>query len=138
MVLGSAITALAYVASKTIGKLTSKSENRFAGDDFESGTTTLKKSERNINGANPDYRGTDYSNAKTQKMYKDLGMTDNQRRRYEADYSAVMEEWEKKNPNSGMDEAEKADQHNKALNAVLDEAQYAMYRDWSRDNPNAY
>ena len=138
MILGSAITVLAYAVSKSIGKLRSRSDNRTDYDDNNNDGTSLKRSERNIKEVEPETRGTDYSDANTQRMYKDLGMTANQRRQYETDYRKVMDEWEKKNPSINMDNDQKVEQHNKALNAVLDEAQYAMYRDWSRDNPNDY
>lgn len=78
---------------------------------------------------------SDYSDHRTQKMYKDLGMTEDQKRRYERDYRSVMGTWEKNNPNYDMDEQGKIDEHNAVLKAVLDEAQYSMYRDWFRNNP---
>lgn len=78
---------------------------------------------------------SDYSDSRTQKMYKDLGMTDEQRRRYERDYRTVMDRWEKNNPNHNDDEKEKIEEHNSVLKAVLDEAQFSMYRDWFKNNP---
>ncbi|MGJ8591173.1 MAG: hypothetical protein ACSHXF_01420 [Aquaticitalea sp.] len=74
---------------------------------------------------------SDFSNERTQKMYKDLGMTDEQRLRYETDYRTVMHKWEKENPNIAMDEIKKTAEHNSALKAVLNEAQFSNYRDWA-------
>ena len=62
---------------------------------------------------------TDYSDSRTQKMYKDLGMTNKQKRQYENDYRAVMGRWEKENDVLKMSEQEKIDEHNSVLNAVL-------------------
>lgn len=77
---------------------------------------------------------TEYSNARTQKMYKDLGMTDEQRRHYERDYKTVMGIWEKNNSNYDIDEQDKIDEHNNLLNAVLNEDQFSMYREWFKNN----
>ncbi|MGB3606247.1 MAG: hypothetical protein WA775_14830 [Psychroserpens sp.] len=72
----------------------------------------------------------------TQRMYKDLGMTSEQQKRYETDFQAVVSGWEKDNPKVPMDDTTRTQQQQKTLNAVLDEAQYAMYRDWSIGNSN--
>ncbi|OBX25364.1 hypothetical protein LX77_01466 [Gelidibacter algens] len=69
------------------------------------------------------------SDDKTQLMYKDLGMTEDQSRRFERDYQAIMGDWEKTNPGIDMDNQQKEDSHVAALKAVLNEAQFAMYRE---------
>ncbi|CAH8283456.1 hypothetical protein EV196_102411 [Mariniflexile fucanivorans] len=77
----------------------------------------------------------DYTNSRTQKMYKDLSMTEEQQRRYEHDYQTVMGTWKKNNPNYDMYDQEKIEEHNSLLSAVLNEAQYSMYREWFKNNP---
>ena len=77
---------------------------------------------------------TEYSNESTLKMYKNLEMTEDQKRRYERDYKVVMDKWEKDNPGVDMDEVERKKEHNSALKAVLNEAQYSKYRDWLKND----
>lgn len=97
---------------------------------------------RNVNATVPDRNvsksynnvDTDFSNERTQRMYKDLGMTDEQRLRYEADYRTVMDKWEKQNPNVTMDKMQKTAEHNSALKAVLNEAQFSNYREWAKNH----
>ncbi len=104
-------------------------------DDNLSKASSSEKSDNESNSVNTNNnRNSDYVNAKTQKMYKDLGMTKAQKRRYEADYKTVMDEWGKKNPGKTINEKEKVAQHNATLNAVLNEAQYSIYREWAKDN----
>lgn len=73
---------------------------------------------------------TKRSNDRTQLMYKDLGMTEAQRRLYEEDYKTLMEDWKRDNPNTSMDDQQSNDNLSAALKAVLNEDQFAMYRDW--------
>lgn len=74
------------------------------------------------------------SEARIQKMFKDLGMTQDQQRRYKTDYQKVMAQWERENPNKTIDDHEKTKQLQRSLNAILDEAQYSIYREWSKNN----
>lgn len=64
-----------------------------------------------------------------QKMYKDLEMTEDQKKRYEADYKKLMSGWDQENPGTPIDEKEKFRRNDSALKAVLNEDQYAMYRE---------
>ncbi|WP_027126851.1 hypothetical protein [Gelidibacter mesophilus] len=99
--------------------------------------TENRKTTSNFQSSTPERKHyPDYSDSRTQKMYKDLGMTDEQKLRYERDYRTVMGTWEKNNPNYEENEQDKIDEHNSVLKAVLDEAQFSMYRDWFRNNPS--
>ena len=125
--------AVAYVVSEF--KKTSVSNLRTSPkqprhDDLQaSSSDTMQKN------LNETKKVTDYSDSRTQKMYKDLGITEEQKRRYERDYRTVMGTWEKNNPNYDMNDQDKIDEHNNLLNAVLNEDQFAMYRDWFKKNP---
>lgn len=82
---------------------------------------------------NRDHESSD-TEARIQKMFKDLGMTADQQRRYEADYKSVMAQWEKENPNKSIEDHERAKQLERTLDAILDEAQFSIYREWSKNN----
>lgn len=128
------LTGLAtYIALGLKGK-SSASFNASTASSHN-GTKKSDSDKRSENDNKNLNRETEYSNARTQKMYKDLGMTDEQRRRYERDYKTVMGTWEKNNPNYDMDDQDKINEHNNLLNAVLNEDQFAMYREWFKNNP---
>lgn len=139
---------IAYLTRKWMSRSYSKLKDSSDASDAGYSVETNHQNLRDINhsnrssdptdnyGSNASARTSDYSNSRTQRMYKDLGMTKAQRRRYEADYSAIMDGWEKDNPERKMDGKTKVDQHNATLNAVLNEAQYSIYREWSEKNPN--
>lgn len=122
--IASATTYLAY-------KLTNKSSNSKAPSSLpNSDRTNDKKEKTNSNkDSNKVERGNRYSDDRTQMMYKDLGMTEDQKRRFEKDYYAIMGDWERNNPDRDMDAQQQENSHSAALKAVLNEAQYAMYRD---------
>ena len=69
------------------------------------------------------------SDNRAQLMYKNLGMTDEQRQQYEHDYHAVTGSWRESNPNYDLDDQQKIEYQSASLKAVLNEVQYAMYRD---------
>ncbi|WP_179345859.1 hypothetical protein [Winogradskyella ursingii] len=73
----------------------------------------------------------DNSEQRNYKMFKDLEMTEAQQRKYNNSIKAVMSDWEKNNPNKSMDLKQTLKEEDKALNAVLNEMQYGMYRDWA-------
>ena len=114
---------------------TDKNTKGFDGDNSNSGNKNKSNNNQTKATSTTAKHVTDYSDSRTQKMYKDLGMTNEQKRQYENDYRAVMGRWEKENDVLKMSEQEKIDEHNSVLNAVLNEAQYSMYRDWFMDNP---
>ncbi len=73
---------------------------------------------------------------RTQNMYKDLGMTENQRNLYEASMKSIVTDWKKNNPNDIMDDRNNLLDEDKSLRAVLNEVQYGMYRDWNKNYKN--
>jgi len=70
--------------------------------------------------------------SRTQKMYKDLGMTDNQKTLYEASMKSIKPDWENKNSSDKIGDRTILMDEDKSLKAVLDEVQYGMYRDWTQ------
>ena len=59
-------------------------------------------------------------------------MTKEQKERYEASIRTLKDVWDKNNPNNPMDVKNFLSEEDKSLNAVLDEVQYGMYRDWAK------
>ena len=133
LVWGGVATGIAYLTKKVWDLPSLESRNSRDGTMGERHKAGV--SARSNSSANSGRDTSSYSNERTQKMYKELGMTEDQRRRYEADYRAVMDTWEKNNPNKPMDEKMKVKEHNSALNAVLNEDQFSMYRKWTKKNP---
>lgn len=122
--IASATTYLAY-------KLTNNSSSNNSTRPLPNSDNTSYKKEKSISDkdTNTVERSNNYSDDRTQMMYKDLGMTEDQKRRFEEDYKSIMGDWERNNPNLNMDDQQKVNSHSSALKAVLNEAQYAMYRD---------
>ena len=77
---------------------------------------------------------TSSSDARTQKMYKNLSMTEEQQRQYERDYRTLMGTWEKTNPGKKIGDQQEIDEQDQLLKAVLNEDQYAIYRDQFKDH----
>lgn len=69
---------------------------------------------------------------RTQKMFKDLSMTQAQKKRYQASIKTLLNKWDKDNPDNPMDAKSISKEEDKSLSAVLDEVQYGMYRDWAK------
>ncbi len=126
-------SAVAYVALNLKGKTNPNSSQSLKSSKQSDPQKSNSNRSRNQNGKTKHI--TDYSDARTQKMYKDLGMTDEQKRKYERDYKTVMDTWQNKNANYNMGEQQQIDEHNSVLNAVLNEDQFGMYRDWFKNNP---
>lgn len=70
--------------------------------------------------------------ARTQKMMKELEMTEAQQRKFEASIKAVRDDLN--NGNSQMTAEDIRKEEGKHLNAILNEVQYGMYRDWVQQN----
>lgn len=141
-------TGIAYLTRKWWGGSYPKLRNLSTSEDEGYSEATNHQNLQDINNRgrfttdnydsdeNEHGRTSDHSDTRTQRMYKDLGMTDEQRKRYEADYKSIMDGWEEDNPELQMDDRTKDDQHIATLRAVLNEAQYSIYREWSEKNPN--
>lgn len=128
-IIASATTYLAYKvtgSSSIKNKNSSRSQRSTDNDSPQRETSISNENDRDKE------KFSSYSDDRTQLMYKNLGMTKDQRRRFEEDYYAIMGDWEKNNPNLDMDDQQKEDSHTAALKAVLNEAQYAMYREKPR------
>ena len=69
---------------------------------------------------------------RTQKMFKDLGMTEKQKRKYTESIKTIKGEWAKANPGQQFDNKKVLSEEERALNSILDEVQYGMYRDWAK------
>ncbi|MDN3492559.1 hypothetical protein [Winogradskyella bathintestinalis] len=132
LVVAAATSGIAYITRKWWNIPSEKLKS----SDHTSRIKTSKSNTQKPSNANRDLNDNSDSDERTQRMYNDLGMTEEQRKRYVADYRAVVDDWKNKNPNQDMDEQIMEEQHSATLNAVLNEAQYAMYRDWSKQNPN--
>lgn len=104
----------------------------------EDSSSSLRKSDNNYlkkekpdsskNGGREDKTNSSSAD-RTQLMYKDLSMTEYQSRRFEEDYQAIMGDWEKNNPGLDIDDQQKENSFIAALKAVLNEDQFAMYRE---------
>lgn len=70
--------------------------------------------------------------ARNQKMIKELEMTEAQQRKFEASIKAVRDDLS--NGNSQMTAEDIRKEEGKHLNAILNEIQYGMYRDWVQQN----
>lgn len=112
------------VASAAFISRVLRSEQRSATKNLSN-----KGSDENANKAKTEENEFD---TRTQKMYKDLSMTESQKERYEASISALKNDWVKNNPNEIFDNEKLLSEEDKSLSAVLDEVQYGMYRDWAK------
>lgn len=75
--------------------------------------------------------------ANMQRMYADLEMNDTQIKRYEGDWRNTQSSWKRKNPNKLMNDYETIEHQDRILGDILDENQFASYREWIRNNQNA-
>jgi len=80
---------------------------------------------------------TDTPEIRVQKMFKDLGMTEEQKEKYKASIEEVLNTKNSKGEPVSFNADTQLIEEDKALSAVLDEVQYGMYRDWASKNPNS-
>ena len=118
------------------GTATNSAPNKSANNQNKNvqPAATTSTPQTNTTEPSPKFNTEDFSDSRTQKMYKELGMTDEQRKKYEADYLSLMTDWDQQNPSKPMDIQERNKRSESALNAVLNEDQYAIYRDWAKDH----
>lgn len=121
--LASAAAYVAYIITDTSNDTYSKRGRLLEGNPFKAGTPNADRNRRH------DKRSERHSGNRAQMMYSNLGMTEEQKREYEHDYHAVTGSWQRDNPNYEMDDQQKLDHQSATLKAVLNEVQYAMYRD---------
>jgi len=119
--------AVAYLISKRhySGELREQ-EQKEKKSDTESKVTDKAKTKKAPSSTNTE-------DDDEQRMFKNLKMTDEQRKRYEADYQVLNNTWLKKNPNKPLSNIELREQQDQTMKAVLDEAQYSAYREWFAD-----
>ena len=95
---------------------------------------TENKDRENIGAENDKNKSVSSSNKDgdedMERMFKNLKMTDEQRKRYEADYQVLNNTWVSENPDKTISDAERREQQEQTMKAVLDEAQYSSYREW--------
>ena len=115
--------SIMFASAAIITKIFS-SKKTSAASDLSNKSSDHNKSKNNSEENELDTR--------TQKMYKDLSMTKEQKERYEASIRTLKDVWDKNNPNNPMDVKNFLSEEDKSLNAVLDEVQYGMYRDWAK------
>lgn len=72
--------------------------------------------------------------AKMQKMYSDLEMTQDQRSRFEREWKNASESWKKSNRNKMMNSFERTEFQDQILKDILTEQQFQNYRQWAREN----
>ncbi|WP_179020507.1 hypothetical protein [Winogradskyella forsetii] len=114
--------SLLYTAYK---KPTSKKRYSSNNDTAER-NDKVSNIERNTSSAIRDF------DARTQKMIKELEMTEAQQRKFEASIKAVRDDLS--NGNSQMTAEDIRREEGKHLNSILNEIQYGMYRDWAQQN----
>jgi len=110
----------------------------FGNKNQHHGKNSKKNSNQNLKESDVINETDKQSNSETrkQKMFKDLGMTKNQKKRYEASLKSVINDWEIENPNIPVDNEYLLSEEDKSLNTVLNEVQYGMYRDWTKKYMN--
>lgn len=68
------------------------------------------------------------------KMYKDLGVSDEEIQRFEADFQKEIDEI-KTQGQGEYSPKEVETQENQSMRAVLSDTQYKKYLDWKKSNP---
>lgn len=125
--LASTAAYVAYILSDKSDEYSNRKSNASDRNRLKRRSSNFNRNERN------DDNSESHSDTRTQMMYKNLSMTADQKRRYEEDYHALTGDWQKDNPNYDMDDQQRVDYQDATLKAVLNEVQYAMYRDAPRD-----
>lgn len=72
--------------------------------------------------------------ARIQKMYSDLEMTQEQRSRFEREWNNASENWKKSNRNKTMNSFERTEYQDQILKDILTEQQFQNYQQWAREN----
>ncbi len=75
--------------------------------------------------------------ARIQKMYSDLEMTQDQRSRFEREWSNASESCKKSNRNKTMNSFERTEYQDEILKDILTEQQFQNYQQWARENAGA-
>ncbi len=125
-----AYVGIASSAAFIVYVMSNKSNDNYSRTARSSDRNPLKRGRSNAGShTKHDDQSESHSESRAEMMYKNLGMTDEQKRQYEHDYHAVTGNWKKDNPNYELDDEQKLDHQSASLKAVLNEVQYAMYRD---------
>lgn len=96
---------------------------------------SVKKSNIDKISDKTSYQLSDYDNERNQGMYSDLGMTEDQIKRYETKSRTTMDTWKTNNAQRSMNMRDRMDHENKTMKGVLDQSQYSQYQKWVIDNP---
>ncbi|MBB6681424.1 hypothetical protein H4O20_08215 [Aequorivita sp. 609] len=72
--------------------------------------------------------------ARNQKMFVDLGMTEEQVNRFNSEWNRTLQNWNKNNRNRVMNSFERTELQDNILSKILSETQFKNYRVWAREN----
>lgn len=129
---------------KDTAPTTSENRGRTNQDaNVNSQTNANKKATVNSNSRvtepikSPTRNAEEVYKANMQRMYADLDMNDTQIKRYEGDWKNTQSSWKRDNPNKMMNDYETIEYQDRILGDILDENQFAAYREWIRNNQNA-
>lgn len=133
LVLSGIAGAVAYFISKRHYSSELNEHQEREENDKNAKRTEDKKKEKKSAKKNKDKKvsASNYDeDEEYERMFKNLKMTDAQRKQYEADYQVLNNTWVEKNPDKTISDAERREQQEQTMKAVLNEAQYSNYREW--------
>lgn len=72
--------------------------------------------------------------ARLKSMYAEIAMTDQQVASFEKQWNAQSAAWKRKNPDQEMNAYVRTEYQDRILGNILDEQQFARYRQWAREH----
>lgn len=111
-------------------EISDKSPNATASRQTTTGTRTVAPT---ISKSETENAEIAY-NAKLQKMYTDLNMSDDQIGSFEKEWKTKVTAWKTSNRTKTMNNFERTEYQDRILKDVLNETQFKQYQQWARDN----